>query len=183
MNGDIVAGRYAHALFSLGQEKGLETLEQYGTVMNALGQSLAGAPELVRVFAAPVITIAEKRRVIAELLGRVHADETIHRFCLLLADKERLALLQDIAAVFGRLLDTAKGIVRGKLVTAVSLDDKRRESLVKKLEKGTKQKLLLSFEVDPALLGGVVLTVGDKVLDASLKAQLNILKDTIKRGE
>ena len=183
MNGDIVAGRYAQALFALGREKGGDTLEKYGAIMAQLGDWMRTTPELVRLFKAPVITAAEKGTIVTELLNSVQADTTIHHFCLLLADKERLGLLGDIAAVFGRLVDNAEGLVRGKLATAVALDEKRRVDLVKKLEKSTRRKLALSFEVDPSLLGGVVLTVGDKVLDASLKAQVNSLKDTIKRGE
>lgn len=183
MNGDIVAGRYAQALFALGREKGGDTLEKYGAIMAQLGEWTRSVPELVRLFNAPVITATEKSRVVTELLGDLKADTTLRNFCLLLADKERLGLLGDIAAVFGRLVDKAEGVVRGKLATAVPLDDKRRMDLVNKLEKSTRQKLALTFEVDPSLLGGVVLTVGDKVLDASLKAQVNSLTDTIKRGE
>lgn len=183
MIGDVVAQRYAHALFEMGEEKGVAELEQYGNALAALDRMLAEAPELDRLFKTPVITPEEKRRVLRELLTRIEADDTVLRFCSLLADKERLSLLPAIAAAFGARLDAVKGIARGSLTTAVDLDEKRRAALVARLEKQTGKTLALRFEVDPAVLGGVVLRIGDKVLDASLRAQLDILRDIIKRGE
>ncbi len=183
MIGDIVAQRYAHALFELGNEKGTEELEQYAAALAALDRMLVEAPELDRLFRAPVITPDEKRRVLHELLDRIGAGDTVRRFCGLLADKERLPLLHDIMKSFTARLDEAKGLARGTLTTAVELDQKRRSALVARLEKQTGKTLVLEFEVDPAVLGGAVLRIGDRVLDASLRAQLDILRDTIKRGE
>ena len=74
-------------------------------------------------------------------------------------------------------------LMRGQLVTAYALTDVRQDQIKGKLEKQSGKKLVLSFAVDPAILGGVLLKVGDKVLDASLRAQLEILKEQIKRGE
>ena len=82
-----------------------------------------------------------------------------------------------------RMLDEKNGVVSGKLVTAVSLSDARKVELKQRLEQQTGKKLELSFATDAEILGGVVLQIGDSVLDASLRAQLNILKETIKRGE
>ena len=183
MNGDIVAQRYAHALFAVGKEEGLSKLESYGESLSAMAGMLDGAPELERLFSAPVINVSEKQTVIRTLLSRINADPVVERFCLLLADKDRLALFSDIAACYGTLLDKAKGIVRGRLLTAVNLNKERQASILAKLEQQTSQKLALEFAVDPSILGGIVLRVGDKVLDASLRAQLNILRDIIKRGE
>ena len=89
----------------------------------------------------------------------------------------------EIVECFGKLLDEAKGIVRGRLLTAVNLNKDRQAGILAALEKQTSKQLALTFEVDPSILGGVVLQVGDKVLDASLRAQLTILRDIIKRGE
>lgn len=180
-----MARRYAHALFSLGKERGEDALDLYGEALASLAETAAASPELTRVFRAPVISAAEKRGVVEKLLaalGPAGADPTVRDFCLLLTDKERLPLLGDIAACYGALLDEFKGIVRGELVTAVPLNKKRRTQSLATLEKQAGKKLVLRFEVDPGILGGIVLRVGDTVLDASLRAQLNSLRDTIKRG-
>ena len=183
MNGDIVAQRYAHALFAVGKAEGMPKLELFGEALSELAGILDEAPELVRLFNAPVISITEKRAVLKELLARIKADPMVENFCLLLADKERLSLFGDIVVCFNKLLDEAKGIVRGRLLTAVNLSKERQASILAKLEQQTSKQLALQFAVDPSILGGVVLQVGDKVLDASLRAQLNILRDIIKRGE
>lgn len=185
MKGDIVARRYAHALFSLGREGGEATLDLYGEALSSLAELTDSSPELARAFRAPVISAAEKRDVIVRLLGLIGPageDRTVRDFCLLLTDKGRLPLLRDIAACFNALLDAEKGVLRGELATAVPLNKKRRTQAVATLEKQINKKLVLRFEVDPTILGGMVLRIGDTVLDASLRAQLNSLRDTIKRG-
>lgn len=183
MNGDIVAQRYAKALFALGQQEGMSKLEQYGENLSALEGILEEAPELDRLFRNPVISIAEKRNVLSRILGTVGVDPVVKHFCLLLADKERLPLFGEIVESFGKLLDEAWGIVRGRLLTAVNLSKEQQSGILARLEKQTSRQIALKFEVDPSILGGVVLQVGDNVLDASLRAQLGILRDIIKRGE
>ena len=173
MNGDIVAQRYAKALFALGQQEGMAKLEQYGENLSALEGVLEDSPELVRLFHIPVISVAEKQKVLSQVLDKLDVDPMIKNFCSLLAEKERLPLFEEIAEAFGKLLDEAWGVVRGKLLTGI----------LARLEKQTSKQIALKFEVDPSILGGVVLQVGDNVLDASLRAQLAILRDIIKRGE
>ena len=104
-------------------------------------------------------------------------------FCLLLADKGRLGEIEAIISAFDSLLDEEKGILRGELYTAVPLDQARQAELSARLESQLKRSLVLEFGVKPEILGGFVLKVGDLMQDAGLKAQLSILKDTIKRGE
>ena len=171
MNGDIVAQRYAKALFALGQQEGMAKLEQYGENLSALEGVLEDSPELVRLFHIPVISVAEKQKVLSQVLDKLDVDPMIKNFCSLLAE------------AFGKLLDEAWGVVRGKLLTAVSLSKEQQAGILARLEKQTSKQIALKFEVDPSILGGVVLQVGDNVLDASLRAQLAILRDIIKRGE
>ncbi|MEG1610569.1 MAG: ATP synthase F1 subunit delta [Bilophila sp.] len=183
MKGDIVAQRYAHALFALGKEQGMDSLESYGKALTELVQTLGETPELARLFCAPVISIAEKKNVLRQLLDAFSADPMVKNFCFLLADKERLSSLEAIAVCYGKLLDEARGIVRGRLLTATELSAKRQAGILATLEKRTSKQLALRFEVEPSILGGVVIQVGDRVFDASLRAQLTILRDIIKRGE
>jgi F-type H+-transporting ATPase subunit delta len=80
-------------------------------------------------------------------------------------------------------LDEVQGIVRGDLVTAIELTDPLKKKIKEELEKQSGQKIVLEYGVDPDILGGLKLKVGDKVLDASIRAQLDILKENIKRGK
>ena len=183
MTGNIAVRRYARALFSLGKKTGLPELESYAESLGALSLALTESPGLARTFKSPIFTHEEKKRVIEKLAAKLKIKGVIVNFCRLLADKDRLRELEDICDAFGQLVDAEKGVLRGQLLTAVPLDAEKQTAVVKQLEKKAKRTLLLEFGVSPEILGGVVLKVGDQVMDASLRAQLSILKDTIKRGE
>ena len=175
MTDAIVARRYAGAIFALGKQQGDEALSRYGSDLAALGDMLAASPKLDAALKSPVISIDEKKAVMGKLLKKIKADKTVSNFCLLLADKERLAYLGEIVGWYG--------IIRGTLTTAVELTDNKRAELKAELEKKAGASIELAFDVDASILGGVVLKVGDRVLDASLRAQLAILRETFKRGE
>ncbi len=183
MTGNVVARRYARALFALGKKSGLPELESYASGLEALRAALTKSSDLARVFRNPIFSPEEKKHVVAQLAAKLNLGGVILNFCLLLAEKDRLRELDRIATTFDQLLDAEKGVIRGELLTAVKLDAAKQAAVVKELEKKAKRTLMLSFGVSPDILGGVVLRVGDQVMDASLRAQLSILKDTIKRGE
>ena len=189
MTDAIVARRYAGAIFALGKQQGDEALSRYGSDLAALGDMLAASPKLDAALKSPVISIDEKKAVMGKLLKKIKADKTVSNFCLLLADKERLAYLGEIVGWYGKLLDDAKGIIRGTLTTAVELTNispsltKTSSSVDIDKISPSRASIELAFDVDASILGGVVLKVGDRVLDASLRAQLAILRETFKRGE
>ena len=184
MTGGTLAKKYAKALFSLGKKSSGRQLEQYGADLSGLAAMVAISPALERMFKSPVISLAEKRALVDQLLDKAGADVTVKNFCHLLADKGRLAVLPAIADCYGELLDAEKGVLRGTVITAVKLNAEKQKKLKADLAKKTKNKQLeLVFDVDASILGGLMLKVGDRVLDASLRAQLTILRDTIKRGE
>ncbi len=183
MTDTVIARRYANALFALGKKSGMSDLEQHNTSLVKLSELLQASPELDKVFKSPVVAADEKKMVLKTLLSKVGADATMTNFCLLLADKNRLSNLRRIAGCYSNLLDAEKGVIRGHLLTAIDLDSKKQGDIKKQLEKMAGKSIELSFDVDASILGGVVLKVGDRVLDASLRAQLAILRETIKRGE
>lgn len=184
MTGNIVARRYAKALFAVAQVQSDKTaMAQYGDDLARLAGLLENAPELTKIFRNPIFGVEEKRGVIIKVLDKVAPCAMVRNFCLLLADKNRLAFLPEINASYGILLDSAQGVLRGKLVTAVKLSDAVQKNVVDKLQNESGQKVVLDYEVDQEIIGGLMLKIGDKVLDASIRAQLQILKENIKRGE
>ena len=107
----------------------------------------------------------------------------VKNFCDLLADRGRVAVIPTIASDYKAMMDAVSGVITGELVTVSALNEERKSAIQATLEKQAGKKLELSFATDESILGGIVLKVGDKVMDASLKAQLQILKENIKRGE
>ncbi len=183
MIGNIVARRYARALFALGEKQGEKELKAYGEDLANIAGVLEGAPELVRVFKNPIFNMDEKKKILKQLFTKVKPGPVVSNFCFLLADKSRLDCLTEIQIYYSKLLDEFEGIVRGEIVTAIKLADNTKQEIVEKLEKQSGRKVVLDYNVDQNILGGLMLKVGDKVLDASIKAQLQILKENIKRGE
>jgi len=158
-------------------------MEAYGKDLAGLAAVLMDSPELLRMFRNPIFTREEKKAIVEKLLSKANPTKTVKNFCFLLAEKDRLSCLLEIEAHFGVLLDEAKGIIRGELVTAIELEDAKQIEVKKQLADQLGKELILDFSSDAGILGGVVLKVGDKILDASLKAQLNAMKEQIKRGE
>lgn len=183
MTGSVVARRYAQALFDIVSQRDTQYVEETGSSLSSLSMVTQESLELRRLFANPVFTSEEKKKVIASLAEQFHISAVVRNFCYLLAEKHRLNLLEVIFAEFQRLADKQKGLLRGEVITAFTLTEEKQQSLSGKLEKQIGHSLILKFSVDAGLLGGMILKVGDKILDASLKTQLSLLEDTIKRGD
>ncbi len=183
MTGNVVSRRYAKALFAIGAAKGEAEQAKYGEQLVALGDSIAEAPEAMGFFRNPSFSVAEKKAVLSQLVDKVSADPMVKNFCDLLADNGRVEMISAVAADYKAMMDAVSGVISGELITVGELSDDRRSAIQANLEKQAGKKLELSFTTDRDILGGIVLKVGDRVMDASLKAQLQILKENIKRGE
>lgn len=183
MIGNIVARRYARALFSLGKAQGDAALVDYGENLSGLVEALNESPQLDRIFRNPVFKVEEKKAVVDAILSNIKAQQMVVNFCHLLADNNRLVFLADIQAYFAELLDEHQGVSRGEMITAIDLEPEIQDELKNSLEEKIRRQLILDYAVDPGILGGLVLKIGDRVLDASLRAQLVAMKETIKRGE
>ena len=99
----------------------------------------------------------------------------------LLVKKGRSTLAADIAAEFRRLVEEQAGISHAKATTAVPLSDSDREALVERLRQQTSRRIVLETEVDPALIGGVVVQIDDRLVDASTRARLEALRQSLVR--
>lgn len=183
MSVDIIARRYAEALLSLGKKGGDAEIDRYADELAAITNLEKQSPELTMFLKNPAFSSAEKRSVLTPILEELGVSPMVRNFCMLLAEKERLNALPQITQAYSDLRDAANGIIRGQLLTAIELTPEKKKAVSSQLEQQSQKKIALTYAVDRNILGGVVLKVGDMVLDASLKAQLNILKETIKRGE
>ncbi|WP_243544420.1 ATP synthase F1 subunit delta [Pseudodesulfovibrio tunisiensis] len=183
MTGNVVSRRYAKALFAIGTAKGEADLKAYGDQLMELAGALEQSPEALGFFRDPTFNTEEKKSVLTRIIEKMSMDQMVRNFCDLLAEKGRLEQIPAIASDYKDMLDVAQGIVTGELVTVKELSEERKTELKGRLEEKAGKKLELAFAVDKDILGGVVLKIGDKVLDASLRAQLQNLKENIKRGE
>ncbi len=183
MTGNVVSRRYAKALFMIGAAKGEAEQKMYGEQLLQVAESLEAAPEAQAFFKNPSFSAEEKKAVLNKMVEKASVDPMVRNFCELLADKGRAEMLPAIASDYKVMMDAVSGVLTGEFVTVRHMSEERKAQIKARLEEQCGKKLELTFSADKAILGGIVLKIGDKVMDASLKAQLQILKENIKRGE
>jgi F-type H+-transporting ATPase subunit delta len=172
-----VSRRYAKALLELGMaESALEALVADVTKIAELYES---SHDLRASVENPVIPLEAKKAILSELCEKLSVGTTTKHAVLLLGDRRRLVLLPEIATMLREMNDAQKGLLRAEVTTAVALSDEFYQKLLTTLEQLSKKRVVLDKKHDPALIGGVVLRIGDLVLDSSLKTRLDGLKQAL----
>jgi F-type H+-transporting ATPase subunit delta len=171
------AKRYALAAFELAREHGDTAAWQNAVHLIA---EFMGDPEVRRVLENNRVGQEPKQRLIDAALGDLPALP--RNLAKLLVRKNRTALAVEIAAQFEQMLEAQRGISRARAVTAVPMGDRERDALAQRLREQTGKEVVLETEVDPELLGGVVVQIGDRLIDASTRARLRALRESLMRA-
>lgn len=177
----ILAKRYAKALFAVGKEEG--TFAQYAEGLNDLAALYSQYPEVADGLTNLMYPLDVREKVMAELIKAMGADKVMTRFLNLLVEKRRTDILPELAIGYQDLVDKDQNICRSKVVSAMLLSEELQSKVQATLEKITGKKVILATEVDPSIIGGIVATVGDLVLDGSIRTQLTGLNESIKGSE
>lgn len=179
MSQRTVSRRYANALYEEADEAG--RLEDVDDDVFMLRQSLETNDQLSRFFESPVIPQEKKDKIVRDLLeDRVEALTL--RFLRLLIHKDREALTKPILDQYQALRDEHQGIVDARVRVAQPLADEDRETLVNALEAKTGMSIRLHVEEAPELIGGLVIRIGDRVFDGSVRNQLTNLRDRLRES-
>jgi F-type H+-transporting ATPase subunit delta len=169
-----VASRYVKSLLGLAEEQ--KALEQVHTDMQLFASVCASSHEFVNMLRSPIIK-HEKKRDILEAIFKSKVHKLTMAIIDMLTKKNREPLLPAIAIEFHNAYNHYKGIEKASVTTTVALDDKMKadiEALVKKL--GSNKQVELVQKIDKSLIGGFILNVGDRQIDASIKSKLKTLK-------
>ena len=170
-----IAARYASALFSLADEQGC--LDEVGAELDFVARTIRDYPDLAKLLAHPLVSGGDKRATL--LAVTPGATELTHRFLALVVDKGREAELPGMAAAYARQLDARHQRVFAEVITAVPLDEAAVAQLQTQLSGFLSQDVTLARRVDPEILGGVVVRVGDRLIDGSVKARLQELAESL----
>lgn len=181
MIGSKVSKRYAKALLSLGQEDG--NFEQYGRDLQDFSRFCEDHPDVKGVIANPVFPVEERRKILRTLLEKSAYADVVKNFLNLLLDKNRIGAIQQITVHYERLMDELSNIARAEIVTSRPLKEEAQTSLEKVLGDLTSKTVKIEVKEDESLIGGIVVRIGDLVLDGSVKAQLAGINESLKRGE
>jgi len=179
MSQRTISRRYATALYQEADRSG--ALDAVDDDVEMLRRSLEDNRELRSFFGSPVIPPEKKRDVIDALLGDRVAPLTL-RFLHLLVAKSREDMVQAIADAYHDLRDEQRGIVDVTARVAHPLDDDEREALTDALEQHTGKTVRLHTEHEPELIGGVVIRIGDRVFDGSVRNKLASLRERMRQS-
>lgn len=172
-----MAKRYATALFSAASAKGL--LEEIKRDMDSFEQLVTVNPALENFILSPQVRTDDKKDLLRRnLRGRVSA--LFIDFLHLLIDKKRFDFAREIFAAFTDLYEKHAGIVEVKAVTAVPLSAELEAKMEAKLEEQLQKRVRLSKEVDPGIIGGMVLRIDNKIIDGSIRFNLERLRRNLK---
>lgn len=181
MKENSVSGRYAKALYLLSEKQAAKEGTSFAGLLDRTLEDLRSLAELVKpgtrfgdFLTHPQVPPADRRRVLASgLKGR--ALRSVEVFGDLLLRKKRLALVGQIAKAFELLAEKAKGLQRVQVVSAVALTAAELERLHRELERTTGKKITMMTQVDPSLVGGAYVRIGDRIVDRSVTTLLQAI--------
>jgi F-type H+-transporting ATPase subunit delta len=176
-----VAKRYAKALLDLGQEDG--KYQQYGKDLADFSLFYERNREFREVIANPAFAVEDRKKILSMILSKSSTSDIVKNFLNLLLDKDRIAAIQEIRSYYESLTDEVAQIARVEVITPRPLKEDARQRLAKALEEMTSKKVRMDISKDDRLIGGLVVKIGDLVLDGSIKAQIEGLKESLGRGE
>jgi F-type H+-transporting ATPase subunit delta len=173
-----VAGRYAAALFELAKDQ--RQLEQAERDLASFQAMLESSADLKTLVLSPVVTASEQGKALAALLQKAGMSGLVANFLLLLARNRRLFAVADMMKGFRALLARERGEVAADVATAHPLTQEQMQLLSETLRSSIGKNVRIATRVDPNLLGGLVVKVGSRMIDSSLRTKLNNLKVAMK---
>jgi F-type H+-transporting ATPase subunit delta len=173
-----VAGRYATALFELASEA--ETIDAVAADLDAFNAMLAESEDLRRLVQSPAFSAEEQTAAIKAVLAKAGISGTAGNFIGLVASKRRLFALPGMIQGYKNLVAQAKGIVSAEVTVAEAPSPKRVDEIRAALASVAGKDVDVAIKVDPALIGGLVVKMGSRMVDASLKTKLNSIRLAMK---
>lgn len=173
-----MAGRYATALFELAQESG--ALDAVSADLDRFEKLLGDSTDLQRLVRSPMFGAEAQRRALDAILAKASIGGLAARFLDRVAANRRLFAVEQILRAFRARLAQHRGEVRAQVRVAEPLAERHRAALQDALDSVTGKHVAIDVAVDPALLGGLVVKLGSRMLDASLRTKLNALRHVMK---
>ena len=176
------ATRYARALFDVSMAEKKDLLQTQHD-LGEFASLVAGNDSLQRVLTNPAIPAARKRGVVEQLIARAGSFQpTVAKLLLMLAERDRLVILPELAHAFDSRLLEHQNVVRAQVVTTVALPADRVTALAAGLERATGRSVRVEARVDDRIIGGAVVRLGSTVYDGSITRQLERMKETLAAG-
>ena len=169
---EIVSRRYARAIFDSLLVEGPESAERGLSQLGGFAEVLESEPTARQILVNPVIPRDQRERFIGKVAHVLALDDRVRNLIVLLADRRRLDLLDEVIEAYREMLDEQKGIVRAIVTSATELSDSQQQEISEKLEQSLGKRVVMDVHQDATLLGGVVVQIGCTVYDGSLLQHL-----------
>jgi F-type H+-transporting ATPase subunit delta len=173
-----VAGRYATALFELALEQ--RALDQVAVDLDRFNEALDAFDDLLRLVKSPVFSAEEQGRALAAILKELKIEGLTRNFLLLAAKNRRLFATPDMIRAFRAMLARHRGEMSATVTAAAKLTESQVTALRQALKAALGKEIMLDERVDAGLLGGLVVKIGSRMVDTSLRTKLNSLKVAMK---
>ena len=178
MKKNEIARQYSKALYEIGEEK--DNLFELYDELKELHQTLNENEELSKALLHQRVLVEEKQKVFKRVFEGKLSDD-IYKFMLLLIEKRRIYFLENIVQEFRRLVYKHENIITVEVTTAVEMQEETREKLKAKLKEHVDKKIEMEEYCDPDIIGGMIIKVGDYLIDGSIKSKLESLEEKIKK--
>ncbi len=172
------AARYAQALYSLAFDQ--QALDEVVSQMENLGQLIDESAEFRRLLDSPLVDLNQARSAVFEVMQRYGFGHIVHDFVGVVISNRRLALLRSIVSAFAALVAAKRGVITATVTTAHPITDVQEQQLRARLIESGYSQVQIIKRVDPSLLGGLVLRIGARLYDTSLKSRLQRLQYAMK---
>jgi F-type H+-transporting ATPase subunit delta len=175
-----IAGRYASALFDLAKDA--NKIAVVGKDMARFDALVAGSSDLNLLVKSPAFSAAEQGAAVSAVLAKAKISGLAANFIKLIAAKRRLFAVRDMVSAYQALADSHAGIVKANVTVASALSDKNRKAVVDALKSVTGKTVNVVEKIDPSLIGGIIVQLGSRMVDASVRTKLNSLKNAMKEA-
>lgn len=166
--------QYANALADIALEQG--AAEPSAKQLGNFGEAYAQSAELQTFLASPAVSVEAKHGVLEKILKRLGASKIIRNFLFVIADHRRTHLIPEIIATFQQVIRQRQGVAEAAVSSAVEMSAAQKKELAATLARLTGKKIEPRYSIDPALLGGAVVRIGDTIYDGSLRSRLNEMR-------
>jgi F-type H+-transporting ATPase subunit delta len=173
-----IARQYSKALYEIGEEK--DNLFELYDELKELQQTIKASEELSEALYHQRVLVEEKQKVFKRVFEGKLSDD-IYKFMLLLIEKRRIYFLENIVQEFRRIVYKHENIITVEVTTAVEMQEKTREKLKAKLNEHVDKKIEMEEYCDPDIIGGMIIKIGDYLIDGSIKSKLESLEEQIKK--
>ncbi len=179
MSTEVVARRYARAVFELAKEQ--KKVSEVAVEFGAFADAYKTSSDFRALVVSPDISEADRQAIVDQIGKRLGASEMTIRTISMLAKRQRLSVLPDLVRLLDQLADEHRGVVRAHVRAAQPLSDSYLTKLKAKIEDATGNQVIISFEEDPSLIAGIVTQIGDRVVDGSIRGKLNRFAESLRQ--